>query len=71
VSESVGAPSNFFFGDIKGKLSDCNCESREDVLNAITEMFTVVDDEVLLSVFESWANRLKLVIKHQGKYHTM
>jgi hypothetical protein len=38
---------------IKGKLSDHNCEGREDVLNATTEMFAGIDQEVLLSVYES------------------
>jgi hypothetical protein len=48
------ASSNFIlFGYIKGKLSDSNYDGREDLLNAITESFTGVDQEVLLSVFES------------------
>jgi hypothetical protein len=65
------APSDFFlFGHIKEKLSDYNCEGREDILNAITEIFTGADQEVLLSVFESWANRVKWVTKHQRKYCT-
>jgi hypothetical protein len=40
-------PSDFF-GYIKRKLSDYNCESREDHLNGITEIFTGVDQEMLL-----------------------
>jgi hypothetical protein len=65
------APSDFFFfGDIKGKLSDYNYENQEDLLNAITKMFTGIDQEVLLSVFESWANQPKWVTKHEGKYYT-
>jgi hypothetical protein len=64
-------PSDFFlFGYIKGKRSDDNCESLMDLLNAITEIFAGVDQEVLRSVFESWANRLKSVIKHKGKHYT-
>jgi hypothetical protein len=48
-------PNDFFlFGYIKGKLSVYICESREDLVNAITEIFTGVDPEMLLSVFESW-----------------
>jgi hypothetical protein len=39
-------------------------------LNAITEIILRVDQEGLLSVFESWVNRLKCVIKHAGKYFT-
>jgi hypothetical protein len=36
----------------------------------ITESFIGVDQEVLLNVFKSWINRLKWMIKHEGKYHT-
>jgi hypothetical protein len=65
------APSDFFlFGCIKGKLFDYNYESRDDLLNTITEIVTGVDQEMLLSVFESWTNRLKWVIKHEGRYYT-
>jgi hypothetical protein len=65
------APSDFFLsGSIKGKPSNYNYESREDILNAITESFTGVDQGMLLSVLKSWVNRLKWVIKHEGKYYT-
>jgi hypothetical protein len=53
-------PSDFFLFDyIKVKLSDYNYESREDLLKVITEIFTGVDQEVLLSPFKSWGNRMK------------
>jgi hypothetical protein len=66
------APNEFFlFEYIKGKLSDDNCESRENLLNATTEIFTGVDQEELPSVFESSVNRLKWVIKHEEEYYTM
>jgi hypothetical protein len=40
------APSDFFlFGYIKGKLSDHNCESREALWSAITEIFPGVDQK--------------------------
>jgi hypothetical protein len=39
-------------------------------LNAIAEIFTGIDQEVLLSVFESWIYRAKWVIKHEEKYCT-
>jgi hypothetical protein len=65
------APSDFFlFGYIKRKLPDYNCESREDLLNVITELFTGIKQEVLLSVFESWVNQRKRVIKHEWKHET-
>jgi hypothetical protein len=67
-SESLSHPacspdvalSNFFlFEYIKGKLSDYICESREYLVNAITEISIGVNQEVLLNVFESWVNQLK------------
>jgi hypothetical protein len=65
------APNYFvLFGYIKEKLSDYNRESREDLLNATTTVVTGVDQEMLLSVFESRANRPKMLIKHEGKYYT-
>jgi hypothetical protein len=60
----------FLFRYIKGQLFDYNCERREDLLNAITEVFTRVDQDMLVSVFEFWANRLRSVIKHKGKHST-
>jgi hypothetical protein len=66
------APSDLFlFGYTQTKLSGYNCEGREDLLNPITEIFTGVDQEVLLNVFKSYVNWLKWVIKHEGKYYTM
>jgi hypothetical protein len=61
-------PRDFFlFGYIKGKLSDYNCESREDLLNVITEIFTGLHQEVQRSVFEPWVNRLKWATQNKGK----
>jgi hypothetical protein len=39
-------------------------------LNAITEIFTLVDQKVLLSIFESWVNRPKWAVNHNRKYYT-
>jgi hypothetical protein len=51
--------SDFFpFGDIKGKLSEYNCEGLEDLLKVITAIFNGIDQEVLLGGFESWVNRV-------------
>jgi hypothetical protein len=62
------ASSDFFLlGYIKRKPSDYNCESREDFLNEITEIFTGVDQEVLLSISESWVNGIKWVVKQGGE----
>jgi hypothetical protein len=65
------APSDFFlFGYIKGIPSDYSCESPEDFLNTINEIFIGIDQEVLLSVFESRVNRLNWMIKQEGKHYT-
>jgi hypothetical protein len=65
------APGDFFlFGSIKGRVSDCNFEGPEDLLSAITDIFTGVNQGVLLNAFEPWVNWLKWVIKHKGKCHT-
>jgi hypothetical protein len=65
LTAQTKAPSDFFlFKYTNGKISDYNCERWENLLNAITEIFSRVDQEILLSVFESRANRLKFVIKH-------
>jgi hypothetical protein len=37
------------------------------MLNVITQIFTGVDQEVLLNVFEPWLNQRKWVIKHNMK----
>jgi hypothetical protein len=63
--------NDFFFGGIKRKLSDYNCESRDDLLNAITEIFTGVNREALWGVFESWVDRLNWLIKHESKHITL
>jgi hypothetical protein len=36
----MAANGFFLFGYIKGKLSDYDCESWQDLVNAITEIFT-------------------------------
>jgi hypothetical protein len=59
-------PGQYRTACVKGKLSDYNYESLEDVLDAMTG----VDEEALTSVFESWVGQLKWVIKQEGKYYT-
>jgi hypothetical protein len=48
------APSDFFrFGYLKGKMCDSHCESREDLLNTITDIFSQIHKAILISIFES------------------
>jgi hypothetical protein len=69
-SSNLASSDFFLFRYIKGKLSDYNSESREGLVNAITEIFTGVDQEVPLSAFESRVNWLKWVIKvRYGELH--
>jgi hypothetical protein len=52
-SPDLAAGDFFIFTYFKGKPSDYNYKSREDLLNVITEIFTGVDQEVVLNVLES------------------
>jgi hypothetical protein len=53
------APSDFFlFGFIKGKISDCHYQSRQDLLKMIAEIFSQIDKPMLINVFESWIKQL-------------
>jgi hypothetical protein len=49
-NQGLAANDFFLFGYLKGNLSDDNCERREDLLSAITEIFTGIDQEMLLIV---------------------
>jgi hypothetical protein len=64
------APSDFFlFGYLKEKLIDFDCRSQEDLKSAITSIFTEIDKETLVAVFLSWIERLKWVIRKEGRYY--
>jgi hypothetical protein len=63
------APSNFFlFGYLKEKLTDYNCETREQLKEAIIEIFNEIPQDALVSVFMLCMKRLRWVIKHEGEY---
>jgi hypothetical protein len=64
------APSDFFlFGCIKEKLTNFNCETRDNLKDAIVEIFNGIEKETLVAVFAGWMRRLKWVIKHGGAYY--
>jgi hypothetical protein len=69
-SPDLTASDSFLFGYIKERLSDYNRESREDLLNAMTDNSTGFGQEGLLNVSESWVNRPKWVIEPAGKHYT-
>jgi hypothetical protein len=65
------APRNsFLFGYLERKLSDYIYESRENLVNTLTEFLIGISQEVMPNVFESWVNRPKWVIKYERKYYT-
>jgi hypothetical protein len=44
--------------------------AERNILNAITVIFTGIDEEVLFNVFKSCVSRLQWATKHEGKYST-
>jgi hypothetical protein len=63
------AASDFLlFGNLKEKLIDFDCRSREDIKSAITLIFTEIDKETVTAFFLSWSERLKWVIRKEGRY---
>jgi hypothetical protein len=64
------APSDFvLFGYLKEQLTDYDCTTRDELKQAIIEIFNGIADDVLVSVFASWMTRLRWVIEHHGEYY--
>jgi hypothetical protein len=64
---SDSAPSDFFlFGMVKAKLQNYEIHSREDLILAIRAIFDQISKEMIISVYVSWIERLKWVIKNGG-----
>jgi hypothetical protein len=54
------APSDFFpFGYIKRRLGEYNILDRQSLKSAITHIFDEIGQETLMTVFETWINRLE------------
>jgi hypothetical protein len=63
------APSDFFlFGTVKAELQNYEIHSREDLILAIRAIFDQIYKEMLISVYVSWIERLKWVIKNWEKH---
>jgi hypothetical protein len=63
------APKDFFlFGDIKSKLTEYDIPDRQSLQSVITHIFDEIGQETLITVFETWINRLKWVIEHEVEY---
>jgi hypothetical protein len=63
------AQSDFFlFGYVKERLKGMVFPSSEELLDAIGEAVTGFESETLITVFEHWMERLKLVSKNNGDH---
>jgi hypothetical protein len=56
------------FGDFKGKQKDSHLQGSEEILTAFQELLDNITFEELQMVFESWRDRLRRIIKHDGEY---
>jgi CRISPR/Cas system-associated endoribonuclease Cas2 len=57
------APSDFFFGFLKEKLTHFDCWMQEDLRSAITSIFNEIDKKSLIMVVVSWMERSKWAIR--------
>jgi hypothetical protein len=63
------SPCDFWiFEDSKGKLKDRRLQGPEEILAAFQELWDNITFEGLQMVFESWRDRLRCIIKHDGEY---
>ena len=63
------APSDFFlFGYTKDKLQGCSFNTREELLDAIRQIWDEIQKETLREVFLEWEKRLQKVIDTDGNY---
>jgi hypothetical protein len=64
------APCDFFiFGYLKEKVTDFDSATREELQSAITVIFDEIGKDRLAPIFRSWMERLKCVIKNEGRYY--
>jgi histone-lysine N-methyltransferase SETMAR len=63
------SPCDFWsFGQAKIALRDQNFADADSVFSILTDLFDWVIFEELGSVFQSWIEKLKWVIWHNGEY---
>jgi hypothetical protein len=63
-------PTDFFlFGYIKECLKGMVFPSYKELLDAIGEVVTGIESEILTAVFEHWMERLEWVFKNNGDYY--
>jgi hypothetical protein len=56
------------FGDFKVKLKDRHLQGPEEILAVFQELWYNITFEELQMVFESWRNRLRWIVEHDGEY---
>jgi transposase len=63
------APSNFFlFPLVKKRLDQFECDNRDDLLEAITEILGSLQSNDLYRVFQEYVDRLRVVAEGDGGY---
>jgi hypothetical protein len=69
ASSLYPASSDFFlFGMVKAELQNYEIHSTEDLILAKRAIFDQISKEMLISVYISWIERLKWMIKNGGNY---
>jgi hypothetical protein len=64
------APSDFFLhGFLKRQLQGVHLADREALKSRISQIFSEIDREVLISMFVEWMERHQQVIKNGGEYY--
>jgi hypothetical protein len=56
---------SFLFGHIKQTVTEYNIPDPQSSQRAITHIFDEIRQRTLIAVFETWINRLKLVIEEE------
>jgi hypothetical protein len=63
------SPCDFWiFGDCKGKLRDDHLQGPEEILTVVQKLWDNIILEELQTAFQSWRDRLRWMIEHDGEY---
>jgi hypothetical protein len=63
------SPCDFWmFGDLKGGLKDRHLQGLEEILMAFQELRDKITFEELQMTFESWRDRLRWILEHDGEH---
>jgi hypothetical protein len=63
------SPCDFWMsGDFKGKLKEGHLQGPEETLRAFQELWDKITFDELQMAFESWRDRLRWIIEHDGEY---